>query len=109
MVDIYTLLLRSTKVQPNLNNCMQQFEYIVTYRPTARQRLCTHIPVGANARNSRTYIARQWSSKHASLILETVIFVWSMQSGYKEVFSSTEYSRSCRELSRVLEMAVQDD
>jgi hypothetical protein len=39
--------------------------YFVTYRPIARQRLCKHIPAGANARNSRTSIARQRISKHA--------------------------------------------
>jgi hypothetical protein len=38
---------------------------IVTYRPIARQRLGKRIPVGANARNNRTRIARQRISKHA--------------------------------------------
>jgi hypothetical protein len=32
---------------------------IVMYRPIARQRLGKHIPAGANARNNRTYTARQ--------------------------------------------------
>jgi hypothetical protein len=40
-------------------------EYIVTYRPIARQRLGKHIPAGANTRNNRTSIARQRISKHA--------------------------------------------
>jgi hypothetical protein len=38
---------------------------IVTYIPTARQRLSKHIPVGANARNNRASTARQRISKHA--------------------------------------------
>jgi hypothetical protein len=40
-------------------------EYIVTYRPIARQLLGKPIPAEANARNNRTYIARQRISKHA--------------------------------------------
>jgi hypothetical protein len=42
---------------------------IVTYRPIARQRLGKHIPVGVNARNNRTSIARQRTSKHAFLTI----------------------------------------
>jgi hypothetical protein len=37
--------------------------------PTARQRLGKHIPARANARNIKTFIARQPISKHASLII----------------------------------------
>jgi hypothetical protein len=40
-------------------------KYIVTYRPTDRQRLGKHILVGANACNIRMSIARQRISKHA--------------------------------------------
>jgi hypothetical protein len=39
-------------------------EYIVTYRPIARQRLGKHTPAEANARNNMTFIARQQLSKH---------------------------------------------
>jgi hypothetical protein len=35
---------------------------------------------------------------------------WSVQSGYKELFGSMEKHRvTCRELGRVLEMAVEGD
>jgi hypothetical protein len=68
----------------------------VTYRHIARQRLGKHIPAGANARRNRTSIARQRSSKHASLTIEAVVSAWSVLSGYKEVFSSIEQSRVSR-------------
>jgi hypothetical protein len=61
---------------------------IVTYRPIARQRLGKHIPTGASALNNRTSVARQEISKQASLTIEAVFSAWSVQSGYKEVFSS---------------------
>jgi hypothetical protein len=98
--------------------------YIVTYRPIARQRLGKHIPAGANARNRRS-IVRQRISKHASLTTEAVFSVWSVQSGYKEVFSNIELVvvrsrqssvvewavklRLCREFGRVLEMSIEGD
>jgi hypothetical protein len=41
-------------------------------------------------RSNRTSIARQRISKHASLTIEAVFSAWSVQSGYKEVFSSIE-------------------
>jgi hypothetical protein len=62
--------------------------YIVTHRPIARQRLGKHIPAGAKARNNMTSIAKQRISKHGSLRIEAVFSAWSVQSGYKEVFSS---------------------
>jgi hypothetical protein len=78
---------------------------IVTYRPVATQRLGKHIPTGANARN-RTPIARNRISKHASVTTEAVFSAWSLQSGYKEVLSSTELSEessfgttACRDMS----------
>jgi hypothetical protein len=46
-------------------------KYIVTNRPTARQRLGKHVPVQEYARN-RMSIARQRASKHASLTTEAV-------------------------------------
>jgi hypothetical protein len=58
--------------------------------PIARQRLGKHILVEANARTNRTSIVRQRISKHASLTTEAVFSAWSVQSGYKEVFSIIE-------------------
>jgi hypothetical protein len=66
------------------------YVYIVTCIPVARQRLGKHIPTETNARNNRTYTARERISKHASLTIEAVLSAWSLQSGYKEVFSSVE-------------------
>jgi hypothetical protein len=40
-------------------------EDIVTYRLIARQRLCKHIPAGANARNNKTSIDWQRLNKQA--------------------------------------------
>jgi hypothetical protein len=54
----------------------------------ARQRPGKHIPAGVNSRNYRTSIARQGISKYASLTTEDVFSAWSVQNGYKEVFSS---------------------
>jgi hypothetical protein len=53
--------------------------------PTARQRLGKHIPERANARNN--------ISKHASLTIDAVFSAWSMQRGYKDVFSSIQRHR----------------
>jgi hypothetical protein len=58
----------------------------------ARQRLGKHIPARVNARKNRTPIARQRISKHASLKIEVVFSLGSVQSGYKEVFGSIEES-----------------
>jgi hypothetical protein len=60
---------------------------IVTSMPIARQRLCKHtsIPAEANARNNKTSIARQRISKHTSLTIG-LFSAWSVQSGYKEEF-----------------------
>jgi hypothetical protein len=66
--------------------------HTVTYWSIARQRLGKHIPAGANARNNRTSVARKRISKHASLTTEAVFSAWSLQSCYKEVFSSIERS-----------------
>jgi hypothetical protein len=66
---------------------------IVTCIPIARQRFGKHIRAEANARNSRTCIARQRISKHASLTVEAVFSAWSVQSGYKEEFGSIEQDR----------------
>jgi hypothetical protein len=51
-----------------------------------------------------TSIARQWISKHASLTIEAVFFVGSVQSGYKEVLGkkvvdSTLETPACQDMS----------
>jgi hypothetical protein len=66
----------------------------VTCIPIARQRLGKHIPARANAHQYRTFIPRQRISKYASLTTEAVLSVGSVQSDYKEVFGSTEISRT---------------
>jgi hypothetical protein len=48
-------------------------ENIVT-TPIARQRVGKHVPAEANARKNRTSIARQRSSKHASLTIQDGVF-----------------------------------
>jgi flagellar hook assembly protein FlgD len=48
----------------------------------------------ANAHSSRTATARQWISKHVSLIVEAVFSVWSLQSCYKEVQNSSREVKS---------------
>jgi hypothetical protein len=64
--------------------------YFVTHRHIARQELSKHIPTGASTFNNMTSIARQRFSTHASLTVEAVFSAWSMQSGYKEVFSNVK-------------------
>jgi hypothetical protein len=69
--------------------CLFLCLHIVTHRPIARQRLGKQVPAGANARNNRTSFARQRISK-CFLTIKAVFSEWSVQSGYKEVFSSIE-------------------
>jgi hypothetical protein len=64
--------------------------HIITCIPIAMKRLGKHIPAEANVRNNRTSNARQQFSKHASLTIGAVFSAWSVQSGYKEVFSSVK-------------------
>jgi hypothetical protein len=64
---------------------------IATCIPSARQRLGKHIPAWANASKNRTSIARQRSSKYASLSTEAVYSLGSVQNGYKGLFDSTEH------------------
>jgi hypothetical protein len=59
----------------------------VTCIPIARQQLGKHIPAGTNARDSRTSIARQRRSKHASSTIEAMFSVWSVPRGYKRTQS----------------------
>jgi hypothetical protein len=79
----------------SLNLIATKNEY-VTYRPIARQQLGKHTPAGANTRNNRRSIARQRISKQVSLTTEAVFPAWSVQSGYKEVFSSRVSSEAER-------------
>jgi hypothetical protein len=65
-------------------------KYTVTYISIAGQRLGKHIPAQVNALKSTTSIARQRISKHASLTIEIVFSVKSVQTGYKIVFGGTE-------------------
>jgi hypothetical protein len=65
-------------------------QHFVTCITIARQRLGKHIPSQANSLNNRTSIARQRSSKHASLTIEAVFAVGSVHDGYKAVFGRTE-------------------
>jgi hypothetical protein len=74
----------------------------VTRIPIAKQRLSKHIPAEANAHNNKTSIAKQRISKHAFLAVEAVFYAWSVQSAYKDVFSSC-----CQELGPFVEMTVQ--
>jgi hypothetical protein len=59
--------------------------------PIARQRLGKYITARANALKNRASIARQRISKHASLTIQAVFSVGSVQIGYKEVFGRTEW------------------
>jgi hypothetical protein len=63
------------------------------YRHIASQRFGKHIPTQANTHKNRMSIARQLISKHASLTIEVVFSMGSVQSGNKEVFGSTESIR----------------
>jgi hypothetical protein len=60
---------KNKPVLPSVNN-------IVTYKPTARQRPVKHIPAGANARNNRTFNARQRIINHAFLTIEAMFNAW---------------------------------
>jgi hypothetical protein len=57
---------------------------IVKYIPIARQRLSKHIPARANARKNRTSIAKQRTSKHATLTIETVFCVVRAEGLWKD-------------------------
>jgi hypothetical protein len=67
-----------------------QREDTMTCVLTARQRLAKQIPARANERNNTTSIARQRRVKHASSTIGDVFSVRPVQSGYKEVFGTTE-------------------
>jgi hypothetical protein len=80
---------------------------IVTYRPNPRQRLGKHIPAGAIERDNKTSIARQRTSEQAFSTIERLCFLRGpCQVAIKGQRRSFE---CCRELGRVLEMAVASD
>lgn len=62
----------------------------VTCIPIVRQQVGKHIPAEENARKNMASFARQRINKHTFLTVETVFSVWSVQSGYKEVFRGTK-------------------
>jgi hypothetical protein len=51
-----------------------KYTNIVKCIPIARWRVGKHIPAEANARNNRTSVARERSSKHVSLTIEDGVF-----------------------------------
>jgi hypothetical protein len=79
----------------------------VTCIPTARQRLGKHIPAGANASNDRISTARQRSVNTPKTIRDNrrSCFPWGSPRDY--ITGSSKGSSYCRELGRVLEMAVE--
>jgi hypothetical protein len=81
----------------------------VMYRPIARQRLGKHIPAGANARNSRTQLLGNGSINTTKTIPDHIrqCFPWGPPRGY--ITRSSKGVVSCRELGRVLAMAVAGD
>jgi hypothetical protein len=77
----------------------------VTYRPIARQRLGKLIAAEAYACNSRTSIARQRISKQAFSTVGRLCF---LRGSCRRVIKGQRRSfECCRELGRVLEMAVE--
>jgi hypothetical protein len=86
------LLSQHLHKQPEENH-----EYIVTYRPIARQRLGKHILAQAEGRNNWISIARQRISKQAFSTIERLFSVWSVQSSYKEAFGNIEQYRTVAE------------
>jgi hypothetical protein len=81
-------------------------KYIVTYKPSARQRFGKHISAGTNARrlllgNGSVNTPKTiWGNRRQC-------FRWDPPRGY--ITTSSKGAVSCRELSRVLEMAVEGD
>jgi hypothetical protein len=63
-------------------------DVIVPYITTARQRLGKHIQAEENPRDNRMSIARQRISKHTSRTTGVVLSAWSVQNGYKLLFSN---------------------
>jgi hypothetical protein len=99
--------------------CIYIYTYLYIFlhvnKPICREWLGKHIPAEANARNNRTFIARQRISKQASLKIKAVLSAWSLQSGYKEVFSGRKWSEDssfgppvCREQRNYIESSVRN-
>jgi hypothetical protein len=62
----------STGLRILLLNTNYFIQYILTYRPTARQRFGKHIPAGTNARKIMTSTSRQRISQHVFLTIEAM-------------------------------------
>jgi hypothetical protein len=73
LLGIVTLNKKLSFWRINLKSA--EFCNIVTCIPSARQRLGKHILARSNARDNRTYIARQRRGKHASSTIQTVFCV----------------------------------
>jgi hypothetical protein len=89
----------------HVSNHHKQHKYCDVYTH-CWQRHGKHIPAEENARNNRTSTARQRVGKHTPLTIEVVFSGWSVQSGYKEVFSSMKWSEessfampACRDMN----------
>jgi hypothetical protein len=59
------------------------------------QRLGKHIPAEANARDNRTSIARQRTSKHASFTTKAVFSVWSVPSNGRPSVVRVRFAGMC--------------
>jgi hypothetical protein len=85
------------------DNYINEFKILWRVYPLlGNDSLAKHIPAEANARNNRTYIARQRRNKHASSTIQTVFSVGSVPRGYKRAQSedAKEY-RTVIESSRI--------
>jgi hypothetical protein len=80
----------------------------VTYRPIARQRPGKHILTEAYALNNMTSIANQWISKNVFSAMDSLCFLFCL---CRKLIKGKRrsFERSCRELGRVLETAVEGD
>jgi hypothetical protein len=109
--EVLTAVIMKSSVFPDTTPCsplkLNRLHNIVTYRPTARQRLGKHILVEAYERNNRTSTARQRISKQV-FNRQAVFSAWFVLMGYKRPKKVVRVS-CCRELGRVLEVAVEGD
>jgi hypothetical protein len=75
---------------PKISTCNNRkgiarlFSYLVRTMSIARQQVAKHIPAEANTWNNKS-IARQQHGKHAWSTIQAVLYMGSMQSGYKRV------------------------
>jgi hypothetical protein len=64
MKSIPLTVLNTSEVMDNSSIILARYNSMIN-RPIARQRLGKHIPMGANALNSKASIARERINKHA--------------------------------------------